>query len=114
MLLVDLDNTLKPNLELFESLRFSSTSLGKMPKEDQCLLESDAYNVVEFFRTHGFKDQQISDLTMKHPTFYLFNAHKIIKPKFKFFKYLGLSDQNLKLQRLFKIDYCLWRSSDPS
>ena len=78
-----------------------------MPKEDQCLLESDAYNVVEFFRTHGFKDQQISDLTMNHPTFYLFNAHKIIKPKFEFFKYLGLSDQNLKLQRLFKIDYCL-------
>ena len=92
MLLVDLENTLKPNLELFESLAFSSTSLGKMPDKDPRLPESDAYNAVEFFRTHGFRGQQVSDLTMKRPTLYLFNAHEDFKPKFEFFKSLRLSE----------------------
>ena len=43
LLLTNLDNTLKPNLELFESLGFSSTSLGKMLTKDPRVLESDVY-----------------------------------------------------------------------
>ncbi|KAK7816556.1 transcription termination factor mterf5 [Quercus suber] len=99
LLLADLDNTLKPNLELFESLGFSSTSLGKMLSKYPRVLESDAYTVVEFFRAHGFSDQQISDLTMKRPTLYLFNAHKNFKPKLEFFRSLGFEivDEVMKL-----------------
>ncbi|XP_062169029.1 uncharacterized protein LOC133875057 [Alnus glutinosa] len=92
LLLADLDNTLKPNMELFESLGFSSTSLAKMLIKYPTVLESDAYTVVEFFRARGFRDEQISTLTMKRPEFYLYDAHKILKPKFEFFKSLGLSD----------------------
>jgi len=95
LLLADLDNTLKPNMELFESLGISSTSLAKMlsnnPHVLPRVLESDAYTVVEFFRAHGFRNEQISTLTMKRPTLYLLNPHKILKPKFEFFKSLGLS-----------------------
>ena len=63
-----------------------------MPNKDPRLPESDAYNAVEFFRTHGFRGQQVSDLTMKRPTLYLFNAHEDFKPKFEFFKSLRLSE----------------------
>nr|XP_023924122.1 uncharacterized protein LOC112035535 [Quercus suber]POE96041.1 transcription termination factor mterf6, chloroplastic/mitochondrial [Quercus suber] len=109
LLLADLDNTLKPNLELFESLGFSSTSLGKMLTKDPRVLESDAYTVVEFFRAHGFSDQQISDLTMKRPTLYLFNAHKIFKPKLEFFRSLGLSE--LEIAKILSTEpYILERS----
>jgi mTERF domain-containing protein len=94
LLLADLDNILKPNLELFESLGISSTSLAKMLSiaNNPRVLESDAYTVVEFFRAHGFRDEQISTLTVKRPLLYLFNAHKILKPKLDFFKSLGFSD----------------------
>jgi mTERF domain-containing protein len=92
LLLADLENILKPNMELFESLGFSCASLGKMLSRDPRVLESDAYTVVEFFRAHGFSDDQISTLTMKRPLLYLFNAHKNFKPKLEFFKSLGLSD----------------------
>jgi mTERF domain-containing protein len=82
-------------MELFESLGISSTSLAKMlsnnPHVLPRVLESDANTVVEFFRAHGFRNEQISTLTMKRPTLYLLNAHKILKPKFDFFKSLGLS-----------------------
>jgi mTERF domain-containing protein len=54
-------------MELFESLGFSSTSLAKMLNRIPRVLESDAYTVVEFFRAHGFSDEQISTLTMKRP-----------------------------------------------
>jgi len=91
LLLADVENTLKPNMELFESLGFSSASLAKMLCRDPRVLESDAYTVVEFFRARGFRNEQISTLTMKRPTLYLLNAHKILKPKFEFFKSLGLS-----------------------
>jgi mTERF domain-containing protein len=92
LLLADLDNTLKPNMELFEFLGFSSTSLAKMLIRYPAVLESDAYTAVEFFRAHGFGNEQISTLTMKRPEFYLYDAQKILKPKFEFFKSLGLSD----------------------
>jgi mTERF domain-containing protein len=92
LLLADLENTLKPNMELFESLGFSSTGLGKILSRVPSVLESDAYTVVEFFRAHGFKNEQISTLTMTRPQLYLFNVHKNFKPKMDFFKSLGLSD----------------------
>ncbi|XP_059442852.1 transcription termination factor MTERF5, chloroplastic-like [Corylus avellana] len=91
LLLADLENTLKPNMELFESLGFSSASLGKMLNKYPHVLESDAYTVVDFFRAHGFSDEQISTLTMKRPRLYLYDADKNFKPKLKFFKSLGLS-----------------------
>jgi mTERF domain-containing protein len=109
LLLADLDNTLKLNMELFESLGFSSTSLGKMLSKDPRVLETDAYSVVKFFRAHGFSDQQILTLTMKRPTLYLINAHKILKPKLEFFKTLGLSE--LEIAKLLSNEpYILERS----
>jgi mTERF domain-containing protein len=95
LLLADLEKTLKPNMELFESLGVSSTSLAKMLSRIPRVLESDAYTVVEFFRAHGFSDEQISTLTMKLPILYLFNAHKIFKPKLELFKSLGFSDPEI-------------------
>ncbi|GLT69999.1 hypothetical protein SLA2020_421040 [Shorea laevis] len=95
LLSADLENTLKPNMELFESLGLSCASLAKMLCKDPRVLrvlESDAYTLVEFFRAHGFSDEQILTLTMKHPRLYLYDAHKIFKPKLDFFKSLGLSD----------------------
>jgi mTERF domain-containing protein len=95
LLSADLENTLKPNMELFEYLGFSSTSLAKMLNKYPRVLESDAYAVVGFFRAHGFKNEQISTLTMKRPQLYLLNPHKIFKPKLEFFKSLGLSDPEI-------------------
>jgi mTERF domain-containing protein len=95
LLLADLENTLKPNMELFKSLGFSSTGLGKMLSRVPRVLKSDAHIVVEFFRAHGFKNEQISTLTMKCPQLYLFNAHKIFKPKLELFKSLGFSDPEI-------------------
>jgi mTERF domain-containing protein len=109
LLLADLENTLKPNMKLFESLGFSGTSLAKMLGRDPRVLESDAYTVVEFFRAHGFSDDQISTLTMKRPLLYFLNAHKIFKPKLEFFKSLGLS--NLEIAKLLSTaPYILERS----
>jgi mTERF domain-containing protein len=95
LLSADLENTLKPNMELFESLGLSCASLAKMLCKDPRVLESDAYTLVEFFRAHGFSDEQISTLTMKCPLLYLLNAHKNFKPKLEFFKSLGLSDPEI-------------------
>jgi mTERF domain-containing protein len=92
LLLADFENTLIPNMELFESLGFSSTSLAKMLSNNPRVLESDAYTVVEFFRAHGFRNEQISTLTVKRPRLYFLNVHKILKPKLDLFKSLGFSD----------------------
>jgi mTERF domain-containing protein len=92
LLSADLENTLKPNMELFEYLGFSSTSLAKMLNKYPRVLESDAYTVVDFFRAHGFSDEHISTLTMKRPLLYSPTAHKNFKQKLEFFKSLGLSD----------------------
>ncbi|KAF2311463.1 hypothetical protein GH714_024043 [Hevea brasiliensis] len=50
LLLADLDNNLKPNLDLFKSLGFSGTNLAEMLIKDPRVLEVDAETVVEFFR----------------------------------------------------------------
>ncbi|KAG6633298.1 hypothetical protein I3843_12G038200 [Carya illinoinensis] len=92
LLLADLGNTLKPNMELFKSLGFSGANLAKMLTKYPTVLESDAYTAVDFFRAHGFSDMQIKTLTMKCPPLYTYNANKIFKPKLEFFKSLGLSD----------------------
>ncbi|KAG6633286.1 hypothetical protein CIPAW_12G037700 [Carya illinoinensis] len=92
LLSADLDNTLMPNMEVFESLGFSGSSLAKMLSKHPAVLESDAHAAVEFFRAHGFSDKQITTLTMKRPSLYLYNADKIFKPKLEFFKSLGFSD----------------------
>lgn len=91
LLLADLENTLKPNMELFKSLGFSGTSLAKMLCRCPRVLEIDASSVVEILRAHGFKDEQISTFTMKRPDLYLLDVQKIFKPKLEFFKSLGLS-----------------------
>ncbi|XP_059440985.1 uncharacterized protein LOC132173488 [Corylus avellana] len=109
LLSADLENTLKPNMELFESLGFSCDRLAKILNKDPRVIESDAYTVVEFFRAHGFSDEQISTLTMKRPLLYLLNAHKIFKPKLEFIKSLGFSD--LEIAKLLSTEpYILERS----
>ncbi|KAG6683941.1 hypothetical protein I3842_12G038400 [Carya illinoinensis] len=92
LLLADLGNTLKPNMELFKSLGLSGATLAKMLTKYPTVLESDAYTAVDFFRAHGFSDMQIKTLTMKCPELYTYNAEKILKPKLEFFKSLGLPD----------------------
>ncbi|KAG6683922.1 hypothetical protein I3843_12G037600 [Carya illinoinensis] len=91
-LLADLENTLMPNIKVFESLGFSGSSLAKMLSKHPAVLESDAHAAVEFFRAHGFSDKQITTLTMNCPSLYTYNAQKIFKPKLEFFKSLGFSD----------------------
>ncbi|KAF5476582.1 hypothetical protein F2P56_003319 [Juglans regia] len=109
LLLADLDNTLKPNIDLFESLGFSGTNLAKMLCTHPRVLESDAHSVVQLFRAHGFSDKQISTMTMKRPKMFLSNAHDIFKPKLEFFKSMGLSD--LEVAKLLSIaPYVLERS----
>ncbi|KAF5454406.1 hypothetical protein F2P56_024074 [Juglans regia] len=109
LLSADLGKTLRPNIELFKSLGFSGASLAKMLSKDPRVLQSDAYTVVEFFRAHGFSDEQISTLTMKRPTLYVLNTQKILKPKFEFFKSLGFS--YLEIAKLLSAEpYILERS----
>ncbi|KAG2676133.1 hypothetical protein I3843_12G038100 [Carya illinoinensis] len=109
LLSADLGKTLVPNMELFKSLGFSGASLAKMLSKDPRVLESDALTVVEFFRAHGFRDEQISTLTMKRPTLYILNTQKIFKPKFEFFKSLGFSC--LEIAKLLSVEpYILERS----
>ncbi|KDP30942.1 hypothetical protein JCGZ_11318 [Jatropha curcas] len=92
LLLVDLDNTLRPNIELFKSLGFSGATLPKMVSKNPRVLEVDAKTVVEFFRENAFSEKQIATLTMKRPTLYAHNVHKNFKPKLEFFKSLGFSE----------------------
>ncbi|KAG2676091.1 hypothetical protein I3760_12G035500, partial [Carya illinoinensis] len=92
LLLTDLGNTLKPNMELFKSLGFCGASLAEMLSKYPAMLESDAYATVEFFRAHGFSEKQIKTLTMKLPALYTYNANKSFMPKLEFFKSLGLSN----------------------
>ncbi|KAG2674486.1 hypothetical protein I3760_13G138500 [Carya illinoinensis] len=92
LLLADLGNTLKPDMELFKSLGFCGASLAEMLSKYPAVLESDAYTAVEFFRAHGFSEKQIKTLMMKRPALYMYNANKNFKPKLEFFKSLGLSD----------------------
>ncbi|XP_040990508.1 uncharacterized protein LOC121237717 [Juglans microcarpa x Juglans regia] len=109
LLSADLGKTLRPNMELFKSLGFSGASLAKMLSKDPRVLESDAYTVVEFFRAHGFNDEQISTLTMKRPTLYLLDTQKIFKPKLEFLKSLGFSYLEIA-NRLSVEPYILGRS----
>lgn len=101
LLLADLDNTLKPNLELFASLGFSSASLVKLLSKEPRVLESDAK--VEFFRENGFSEKQISTLTMERPTLYIFNAPQNFKPKLEIFKSLGFSE--LEIARILSAQH---------
>ncbi|KAG7952053.1 hypothetical protein I3843_12G039700 [Carya illinoinensis] len=109
LLSADLDNTLMPNIKVFESLGFSGSSLAKMLSKYPAVLQSDAHATVEFFRAHGFSDKQITTLTMKFPSLYAYNADKIFKPKLEFFKSLGLSDLEIA-EILSAAPYILTRS----
>lgn len=91
LLLVDPDKTLKPNLELFRTLGFSTTSLVKLLNMQPKVLEVDAPAVVDVFRTNNFTEKQIGTLTIKRPALYLFNAQKKFKPKIECFESLGFS-----------------------
>ncbi|KAG2667459.1 hypothetical protein I3760_15G115900 [Carya illinoinensis] len=109
LLSADLGKTLRPNMELFKSLGFSGASLAKLLSKDPRVLESDAYTVVEFFRAHGFSDEQISTLTIKRPILYTLDTQKILKPKLEFFKSLGFSYLEIA-NRLSVEPYILGRS----
>ncbi|KAG6683948.1 hypothetical protein I3842_12G039000 [Carya illinoinensis] len=109
LLSADLGKTLRPNMELFKSLGFSGANLAKMLSKDPRVLDSDAYTVVEFFRAHGFSDEQISTLTMKRPLLYVLNTKTIFKPKLEFLKSLGFS--YLEIAKLLSAEpYILERS----
>ncbi|XP_050223919.1 uncharacterized protein LOC126673721 [Mercurialis annua] len=92
LLLADINNTLKSNLEVFKSLGISGTTLAKVTSKEPRVLDVDARAVAEFFRENGFSDEQIVTLTMKRPVLYLYHAHKTFKPKLDFFKSLGFSE----------------------
>ncbi|KAG6633312.1 hypothetical protein CIPAW_12G040100 [Carya illinoinensis] len=109
LLSADLDNTLMPNINVFESLGFSGSSLAKMLSKYPAVLQSDAHATVEYFRAHGFSDKQITTLTMKFPSLYVYNADKIFKPKLEFFKSLGFSDLEIA-KILSAAPYILTRS----
>ncbi|KAL5543949.1 hypothetical protein UlMin_007733 [Ulmus minor] len=95
LLLADVEDKLRPNVELFASLGISSSSFGKMLMKDPRVLLTDACKVVEFLRARGFRDEQICRLSMKRPTLYLLNAENIFEPKISFFKSLGFTDEDL-------------------
>lgn len=95
LLLADLDNTLKPNMDLFKSLGFSGTNLAKMIIKEPRVLEVDAKTVVQFFRENGFGKKQIATLTLKRPSLYLYKSDRNFKPKFEFLKSLGFSELDL-------------------
>ncbi|KAG6633300.1 hypothetical protein CIPAW_12G039000 [Carya illinoinensis] len=109
LLLADLGNTLKPNMELFKSIGFSGASLAKMLTKFPTVLESDAYTAVDFFRAQGLSDVQIKTLTMKCPVLYTYNAQKTLKPKVEFFRSLGLSD--LEITKLLSASPYILRTS---
>ncbi|KAF5460028.1 hypothetical protein F2P56_019928 [Juglans regia] len=109
LLSADLENTLMPNMKVFESLGFSGSGLARMLSKYPAVLECDAHAAVEFFREHGFSDKQIKTLTMTCPELYVYNAQKILQPKLEFFKSLGFSD--LEITKLLSIEpYILKRS----
>ncbi|KAJ4838477.1 hypothetical protein Tsubulata_021072 [Turnera subulata] len=113
LLSADLEGTLKPNLESFASLGFSSSSLAKMVDKCPNLLVSDAKAKAEFFRENGFSDKHIAIMIMKRPSLYTYNAHKIFKPKLEFLKSLGLS--GFEIGRIMTSDpYILERSLEKS
>ncbi|XP_059638862.1 transcription termination factor MTERF9, chloroplastic-like [Cornus florida] len=95
ILLADPHKTLKPNIELFQSLGISGTNLVKVLKIEPRVLGIDAHAVVEFFKTCGFSEKQISSLTMKCPKLYLFNAQRNFKPKLEYLKSLGFSEEEI-------------------
>lgn len=47
---------------------------------------------MEFLRTNGFSDSQVKSITVKRPTFYVYNLEKCMKPKLEFFKSLGVTE----------------------
>ncbi|KAL6973069.1 hypothetical protein U1Q18_027243, partial [Sarracenia purpurea var. burkii] len=96
-------------MDLFDSLGFSGNNLMKLFSKVPRILEIDAVTVVEFFRGHGFTGKQISMLTLKWPTLYLYNAPKTFKPKLEYFKSLGFSDGEIA-QMLSSEPYILARS----
>ncbi|KAG7952020.1 hypothetical protein I3843_12G037000, partial [Carya illinoinensis] len=69
LLSADLDNTLMPNMEVFESLGFSGSSLAKMLSKHPAVLESDAHAApkLEFFKSLGFSDFEIAKLLSSEP-----------------------------------------------
>lgn len=92
LLLADSDHTLKPNVQLFESLGFTGTSLDKILNKEPRVLEGAVNTTVEFFRNNGFNDTQIKKMTMKRSSLYVFNVEKCLKPKLEYFKSLGFSE----------------------
>ncbi|PON72178.1 Mitochodrial transcription termination factor [Trema orientale] len=95
LLLVDVDDKLRPNMELFESLGFSGDSLGKMLSKDPRMLDTDLVDSVEFFKGNGFSDKQMTMMIMKRPQLLFFNANKTFKPKLDFFKSVGFTDEDV-------------------
>ncbi|KAA8540700.1 hypothetical protein F0562_024381 [Nyssa sinensis] len=98
ILLVDPNKTLKPNIELFGSLGFSSTNLAKILSEAPQILESsNVTSVVEFLAAYGFSREQITNMTLKRPWLLINNPQKTYKPKLEFLQSLSSASEVVKL-----------------
>ncbi|XP_052183915.1 uncharacterized protein LOC127795963 [Diospyros lotus] len=109
ILVADANKTLKPNFDLLGSLGFSGTNLVKVLNKDPRILETDVHASLEFLKAYGFTEQQVSMITMKHPSLFLYDPINIIKPKLEYLESMGLSREEVA-QILSSEPYILRRS----
>ena len=96
LLLADLDDKIRPNMELFKSLGISGNCLAKMlSTRGARLLQCDVVRTVEFFRKHGFSDEKITMMTVKRPRIYVCDSNTVFKPKLEFFMSMGFSEEEV-------------------
>lgn len=96
LLLADLEDKIRPNLELFESLGISGYSLAQMLCKEPSVLISKAHEFVEFFRARGLTDEQISLVATKCPSLCKSNPGENFGPKIEFLSSVGLNDEDVK------------------
>ncbi|KAF6134617.1 hypothetical protein GIB67_010113 [Kingdonia uniflora] len=76
---------------LMKSCGWSLESATKASKKITIRSVEEANSVVELFRTHGFTDNQTTDIITKRPSLLLANPYVNLKPKIEYFKSLGMS-----------------------
>ncbi|KAK2978178.1 hypothetical protein RJ640_030351 [Escallonia rubra] len=110
IVLADPTKTLKSNIELFSSLALSGNTLAKVLQRKPVVLESPhANSAVEFFRTHGFSDEQIKNMILKRPRIFTFHPERTLKPKLDFLQSVGFSLSDIV--KLISIEPCILERS---
>ncbi|KAK3040622.1 hypothetical protein RJ639_026943 [Escallonia herrerae] len=110
IVLADPTKTLKSNIELFSSLALSGNTLAKVLQRKPVVLESShANSAVEFFRTHGFSDEQIKNMILKRPRVFTFHPERTLKPKLDFLQSVGFSLSDMV--KLISIEPCILERS---